>query len=106
MLTSEDLQKISELFDTKMDQRFDSFEKKLHKSELNQNEKIEERFNTFSSKFDEILDKKFKEEMAPIKKDSRIIKADLRTTIKFFDDDVSGLKKRIDRIEEYIGINN
>lgn len=68
MLTTDDLQKIGELLDEKMD-------------------------------------KKFKEELTPIKKDIRIIKADLRSTIKFFDDDITVLKKRVGRIEEYIGIN-
>lgn len=57
-------------------------------------------------KIGEMMDKKLDQKLAPIKKDIRIIKADLRTTISFFDTDISGLKKRVGRIEEYIGINN
>ena len=84
MLTSEDLQKIGDLIDIKLEQ---NLEQKLE-------QKLEEK-----------LEAKFEQKLAPIKKDLRLIKADLRATIKFFDDDVSHLKKRVGRIEEYIGIN-
>ena len=56
-------------------------------------------------KITELLQSTLKEELTPIKKDVRIIKADLRSTIKFFDDDITILKKKVGRIEEYIGIN-
>ncbi len=96
MLTTEDLQKIGDLIDRRMDIRFSEFENTL-------DEKLEQKLE---QKLEEKLDQKLDQKLAPIKKDIRIIKADLRTTIKFFDDDINGLKKRVGRIEEYIGINN
>lgn len=77
MLTSDDLQKIGDLIDIKLEQ-----------------------------KLEQKLEEKLEQKLEPIKKDLRLIKADLRATIKFFDDDISHLKKRVGRIEEYIGINN
>ncbi|CAN5131963.1 hypothetical protein BH09PAT2_BH09PAT2_05000 [soil metagenome] len=62
MLTTDDLQKIGDLIETKLEQK---------------------------------LEQKLVQKLAPIKKDIRIIKADLRSTINFFDNDISGLKKRV-----------
>ncbi len=55
-----------------------------------------------TKRVDEIVDNKLK----PIKKTLTKIKNTLDITIKFFDRDVTRLKKRTDRIEDYLGLQH
>ncbi|KKQ51792.1 hypothetical protein A2865_03250 [Candidatus Woesebacteria bacterium RIFCSPHIGHO2_01_FULL_39_17] len=47
-----------------------------------------------------------KEELAPIKKDITQIRKDIKTIVNFFDREYLELRKRVERIEEHLGLES
>ncbi len=87
MLTKRDLEDIGELVDHRLDKRF-----------AEQRVETNERFKSIDDQFkkqESNLDKKLK----PINRKLNKIQKDLSATIEFFDDDVTDLKVRMDRVE-------
>ena len=74
-LTKKDLQSIGELMDQKLE-----------------------------SKLEEKLESKLDEKLEPIKKDLKIIKRKLNTTIRTFDRDFNYHHRRLDQLEEKVGV--
>ena len=48
--------------------------------------------------------KQLKKEVNPLKKDVKKIKSDIETVIGFFDDEYLRLTKKIDRVEDHLGL--
>jgi len=82
-LTKKDLQSIGELMDQKLESKLE--------------EKLE-------SKLEEKLESKLDEKLEPIKKDLKIIKRKLNTTIRTFDRDFNYHHRRLDQLEEKVGV--
>lgn len=80
MLTQEDLIAIGNVVDKKLTQRFSEQDEKWNKK----------------------LDEKFKKELKPIKSELKKIRKDSNSIIKFFDNEIMGINKRVDRLEDYI----
>jgi len=49
-----------------------------------------------------LLDEKFKKELAPIKEDIVKIRKDQKIIVKFFDNEYLALRKRVERIESFL----
>lgn len=83
--------------------------------------------NLIDKKLDEKLDKKFKEELAPIKmelkslredvnqlkkdtvylrKELTEMRKDMKLIVRFFDNDITGVRRRVDRLEDYLHLSS
>lgn len=69
--------------------------------------------NLIDKKLDEKLDKKFKEELKPINskltnlhKEMIQFRKDLNMVVKFFDNDITGVRRRVDRLEDYLHLSS
>ena len=61
--------------------------------------------NLIDEKLDNKLDEKFKKELKPIKKELKQLRFDMDCIVKFFDNDIDGLRKRVDRLEDYLRLS-
>jgi hypothetical protein len=95
MLTNDDLRKIGEVFDQRLDLKL---EEKLET-------KLEEKLETK-------LEAKFEEKLAPIKKDIKTLKnndkkirKDLSMVLKYLDGERAAHDRRIARIEDHLSLS-
>ena len=51
---------------------------------------------------DRKLDEKLKKELKPIKSELKLIRKNMNLVIRFFDDEITGVRKRVDRIEDFL----
>ncbi len=58
------------------------------------------------SAIESLMDNKFKQELKPIKEDIQKIRADQKTIITFFDKEYLELRKRVELIENHLGISS
>ncbi len=81
MLIKADLSAIGKLFDEKFDKKFDE---------------------KFDKKFDEKFESSFSKHTKSIKEDVMQIRKDQKVIVRFFDSEYLSLRKRVERIEEYL----
>jgi biotin-(acetyl-CoA carboxylase) ligase len=94
-LTSQDLQAISDLIDQRLEIKL---EQKLE-------EKLEEKLEAkLEQKLEQKLNQKFNQKLKPIRKELREIRMILNDTISFFDHQVINHDRRLDRLENHVGL--
>ncbi len=98
MLTNDDLKKIGDLIDQRLEVKL---EEKLES-------KLEEKLE---SKLEEKLETKFEEKLAPLKKDiqslknsDKKIRKDLKLVLNYLDKERVSHHRRITRIEDHLGL--
>jgi hypothetical protein len=117
MLTDDDLRKIGEVFDQRLEVKLEEkLETKLEeKLETKLEEKLEAKLD---QKLDSKLESKFEEKLAPIrydigslqkdveslKKGSRRIRRDLSMVLKYLDGERAAHDRRITRIEDHLSL--
>jgi len=114
MLTKKDLEDIGALIDKALDKRLaiqeENYDRKLDNRLKQQTEnydrKLDTRFKQQESDYDKKMDGRFKQQddnfdkkLKPIYKILNKIQKDINTAIDFFDEDVTDLKVRMDRVE-------
>ena len=107
MLTQQDLEAIGNLIDKKLDEKFEK-ELKPIKAELkslraDMNElkrdvhQLKVDVNQLKTDVHEL-----KIDVKHLKRESRNLRMDLNLVVKFFDNDITGIRKRVDRLEDYL----
>lgn len=90
MLTQDDLRQIGSLVENIVDKKLQSFEIRFEKK--------------LDAKLEEKLEMKFEEKLKPIKKQLRAIKKDQKIMFNLLDREQMKQRKRIERLEEYVGL--
>lgn len=100
MLTQEDLIAIGNLIDERLDRKFkQEFEPiKVELRELRQDvNQLKRDVNELKTDVHQL-----KTDVHYLKKETKYIRRDMNMIVRFFDNDIHGIRKRVDRLEDFL----